>query len=1058
MKKLLLILFLFIISNLHSEIIFQDFDDISKFQKKFAKLAAIQIESIKGYKNKCVKIDFDLTKDHFVEIWTPAEINIKNIHEFTWFLKGNANGNVFEIKFVDEDGTTFGKKLPISGIKEDEWKKFTLPIKELHYLWGGKDQNVDKITSFYIAISRGIAQKGYVLIDEFCYSEKQENKPTYEIHLNQVGYHPTDKKFFIARIYGVHSKEKISGKFKIKNKNNKTIISRKLKNTYFTDWEGQFLKGTFDELKSKGEYYIEVTLKIKNKNFTKNSYPFEINKNILSLKTLLPELNYLQYQRCGVKCHKKDPIMGGYHDTFFDISKRMWSIPALTYGMGCYVLDGPFHPDKNKDGKEDDMDELLWGFKFLSEIPEPDGTVSWGGIEADFKKVMTHEQFIARIGPLKPEDDDLPRIKYKDKNLYSTSYNLIALISSIPAIKNKTNLAKKAEIIALKAWEWLDKKKLSKAIDYGFYIWAAAELYKYTGDKKFLHKIDKVIPKLLQLQALNYNQFENFACGDFYTSSYAKDFRYQYKYVSFNIAINMALLNLIKILPKGSPLWFDVYYANKVFGENYLKGIASKTPYKQASHGLESLEKTKTAKEEKLKLITDFNSSIDVDYQTEDGINLLCLNFDLSTGNWAQINKKIKNDLSGLVKIKFKYKYNGQKNILKFMFTDSDNSTFGYKKTISPTNNWTIEEINFSQLKYMWGGDRKLDLSNLDAIWFTVSKIQGGKGSLYLKEVELIKDDLQIVKVSFKDTESQIYYKLNYFAGAEAKGAAADNHGLNCDHLGLAFIAMKWGQIINDLELEEFADNQVNWVLGENPLDYCMLIGVGSKNPVIMAEYFGKPKLAGIIPNGIVGGKNEEPEWWGDTPSSGEDWLPHNAAYLALLSILDNPAEIKGKVLLKGKPVSKATIEIFDKKKRIARVKTDKKGKFKPITLAPQKQYKIVIKKGKRKITENINLLSGCKKDIIRDLNRNFTLKIISPKKIKINKKNIFQIKMPKKALGQKYQIRVKGAEIQSPKNGKIKTRNIKVTLVPEGNKPLLFRFEILGKPIIYKEVYFKSL
>jgi len=77
-----------------------------------------------------------------------------------------------------------------------------------------------------------------------------------------------------------------------------------------------------------------------------------------------------------------------------------------------------------------------------------------------------------------------------------------------------------------------------------------------------------------------------------------------------------------------------------------------------------------------------------------------------------------------------------------------------------------------------------------------------------------------------------------------------------------------------------------------------MLLGAGTENPSIMAEYFGKQRVDGIIPNGIVGaGPNDEPEWRGDGPSSGEDWLPHNAAVFAALSLLDTPSRVYGKIL-----------------------------------------------------------------------------------------------------------------------------------------------------------------
>jgi Glycosyl hydrolase family 9 len=92
-------------------------------------------------------------------------------------------------------------------------------------------------------------------------------------------------------------------------------------------------------------------------------------------------------------------------------------------------------------------------------------------------------------------------------------------------------------------------------------------------------------------------------------------------------------------------------------------------------------------------------------------------------------------------------------------------------------------------------------------------------------------------------------------------------------------------------KLEVFATNQLNWILGLNPFDSCMLNGVGRNNPQYM--YFDSWEFTntpGGISNGITGGfKNEndidflipyretgaDNDWrWG------EQWLPHSSWYL----------------------------------------------------------------------------------------------------------------------------------------------------------------------------------
>ena len=96
-------------------------------------------------------------------------------------------------------------------------------------------------------------------------------------------------------------------------------------------------------------------------------------------------------------------------------------------------------------------------------------------------------------------------------------------------------------------------------------------------------------------------------------------------------------------------------------------------------------------------------------------------------------------------------------------------------------------------------------------------------------------------------------------------------------------------------KLQSFAWNQLNWILGLNPFDTCMLHGSGRNNPPYMFfdsyEYTNAP---GGICNGITAGFLEEDDidfnlsvaqtgadhdWrWG------EQWLPHASWYLLALS------------------------------------------------------------------------------------------------------------------------------------------------------------------------------
>jgi hypothetical protein len=96
-------------------------------------------------------------------------------------------------------------------------------------------------------------------------------------------------------------------------------------------------------------------------------------------------------------------------------------------------------------------------------------------------------------------------------------------------------------------------------------------------------------------------------------------------------------------------------------------------------------------------------------------------------------------------------------------------------------------------------------------------------------------------------------------------------------------------------QLDSFATNQLNWILGLNPFDSSMLNGVGRNNPPYM--YFDSWEFTnapGGISNGITSGFRDETDidyllTYHQTGADndwrwGEQWLPHAAWYLMAAS------------------------------------------------------------------------------------------------------------------------------------------------------------------------------
>ncbi|ALR92346.1 glycoside hydrolase family 9 protein [Vibrio sp. Vb5031] len=90
-------------------------------------------------------------------------------------------------------------------------------------------------------------------------------------------------------------------------------------------------------------------------------------------------------------------------------------------------------------------------------------------------------------------------------------------------------------------------------------------------------------------------------------------------------------------------------------------------------------------------------------------------------------------------------------------------------------------------------------------------------------------------------------------------------------------------------QLSVFAQDVLNWVVGLNPYDMCMLDGHGRNNPDYLPQY-GFFNAKGGVCNGITGGFEDEEDIAFNPPAQkedvlqnwrwGEQWLPHGAWYL----------------------------------------------------------------------------------------------------------------------------------------------------------------------------------
>ncbi len=102
--------------------------------------------------------------------------------------------------------------------------------------------------------------------------------------------------------------------------------------------------------------------------------------------------------------------------------------------------------------------------------------------------------------------------------------------------------------------------------------------------------------------------------------------------------------------------------------------------------------------------------------------------------------------------------------------------------------------------------------------------------------------------------------------------------GQNTLYLSRAWALYLTGKVLNDKSAIDIANGQIDWVLGMNPLNICMMEGQGSFNLPRYHHYFlpeveNRGAVPGAIPNGIIRIKPEIDKPFADLSTSGK-YLP----------------------------------------------------------------------------------------------------------------------------------------------------------------------------------------
>jgi hypothetical protein len=97
-------------------------------------------------------------------------------------------------------------------------------------------------------------------------------------------------------------------------------------------------------------------------------------------------------------------------------------------------------------------------------------------------------------------------------------------------------------------------------------------------------------------------------------------------------------------------------------------------------------------------------------------------------------------------------------------------------------------------------------------------------------------------------------------------------------------------------DLAGFANDQISWILGENPYNVCFMFQFGERNVPHMSAMFGHGSGRGGISNGITG-RDGNPDGSGidfrmhadgDEWRWTEQWLPHAAWFLQAVAAMSS--------------------------------------------------------------------------------------------------------------------------------------------------------------------------
>ncbi len=188
MKLIYYIIFIVLLNqNLIAKDKISNFDKLELWKKYDDGKSKIIVQQVKGKYDKAIKINYKLKGNgSWVGIKKDIKRKIKKNSSLNFYIKSYAL-SFLEIKFIDNNGSVFGKKISLIN-KYEDWTHLKFFLNDLNYWWGG-DNKFDELKTISLALSGN--GEGIIILDEINFNEKYKIKPQ-----KKIGTLITDPKIY----------------------------------------------------------------------------------------------------------------------------------------------------------------------------------------------------------------------------------------------------------------------------------------------------------------------------------------------------------------------------------------------------------------------------------------------------------------------------------------------------------------------------------------------------------------------------------------------------------------------------------------------------------------------------------------------------------------------------------------------------------------------------------------------------------------------------------------------------------------------------------------------